>query len=254
MDAALYTAYAQAEDAHWWFRARRRIVARVLDGLDLPAPARILEMGCATGGNLDLLSRYGTLDAVEMDAGAAAFARSRQTQASVYQGHLPDAVPPAVDGPYDLITLLDVLEHIPDDRAALDRLFALTAPGGVLLVTVPAYQWLWSAHDVANHHQRRYRRGALVRLLRSAGFQVERATYFNTLLLPVVAGIRVAGTLAERVRGRKPVGSDIDTIPPRPVNRLLEGVFASERAWVSRLSAPAGVSILALARRPELGL
>lgn len=249
MDAALYATYARAEDAHWWFRARRRIVADVIDGLGLPRAARLLEMGCATGGNLDLLGRYGTLDAVEMDAGAVAYAQSRETGAAIYQGHLPDALPDEIGDSYDLITLLDVLEHIPDDSASLDALYGMTAPGGVLLVTVPAYQWLWSAHDVVNHHQRRYRRSSVTRLIRAAGFDIERATYFNTLLFPLVAGARAVGKLAERVLGSKEMESDIDTIPAGPVNRALETVFAFERRVVSRLSVPFGVSILIVARR-----
>ncbi len=250
MDAALYATYARAEDAHWWFRARRRIVAQVLDRLALPSGASILEMGCATGGNLDLLSRYGALDAVEMDEGAVVYARSRGTAAAVYQGHLPDALPDQIRGSYDLITLLDVLEHIPDDAASLTALHDLTAPGGVLLLTVPAYRWLWSAHDVVNHHQRRYRRSELVRLIRSAGFQVERATYFNTLLFPIVAAARTLGNVAERIRGRTQTASDIDTIPSGPVNGALEAIFASERRIIPRLAMPFGVSILVVARRP----
>ncbi len=250
MDAALYATYARAEDAHWWFRARRRIVARVIDQLDLPAGARLLEMGCATGGNLELLSRYGALDAVEMDQGAVAYAKSRGTGASVYQGHLPDALSRDIGGSYDLVTLLDVLEHIPDDRASLGVLYDLMAPGGTLLVTVPAYQWLWSAHDIVNHHQRRYRRSELVRRIRAAGFAIEQATYFNTLLFPLVAGARAVGNVAERVRPSDRAVSDIDAIPSAPVNRMLEAVFAFERRVVSRLRLPFGVSILVVARRP----
>ena len=250
MDAALYATYARAEDAHWWFRARRQIVERVIGGLELPGDARLLEMGCATGGNLDLLARHGALDAVEMDEEAVAYARSRETGAAVYQGHLPGALPDQIRGAYDLITLLDVLEHIPDDAASLSTLYNLTTSGGVLLLTVPAYQWLWSAHDEVNHHQRRYRRSHLVRLIQAAGFEVERATYFNTLLFPLVAAARTAGNWAGRITGAEQAASDIDTIPPGPVNRALEGVFAFERRVVPHVRLPFGVSILVVARRP----
>lgn len=249
MDAALYAAYARAEDDHWWFRARRRIVARVLDGLALPDGARLLEVGCATGGNLRLLARYGTLDAAEMDGPSARYARQRGTGARVVEGFLPDGLPPALDGPYDLIALLDVLEHIADDAASLRALLARAARGGALLLTVPAYGWLWSAHDVANHHERRYRRSDLVRRVAAAGWRVERATYFNTLLFPVVAAARVAGRAAERVRGRRQA-SDLDVAPPPLLNRALEGLFASERALVPRVRLPFGVSVLVVARRP----
>jgi 2-polyprenyl-3-methyl-5-hydroxy-6-metoxy-1,4-benzoquinol methylase len=249
MDAALYAAYAQAEDDHWWFRGRRRVVERVLDALPLGPDARLLEVGCATGGNLALLSRYGAVDAVEMNAGAAQRARSRPGAARVWEGFLPDDLPPQAGGPYDLIALLDVLEHVPDDDASLRALFARTAPGGFLLLTVPAYGWLWSAHDDANHHQRRYRRGALVRQVRSAGFTVQQSTYFNTLLFPAIAAARMAGNALARIR---PAGraSDLDAVPPPLVNRALQALFASERAVVPRFRLPLGVSILVLARRP----
>ncbi len=243
MDARYYDTYARVEDAHWWFAARRRILARVLDGLPLGPGARVLEVGCATGGNLPLLARYGTLDAVEMDAGAARVARARGV-GRVRQGWLPDHMPPAP--PYHLVALLDVLEHIPDDRAALAALYGHVQPGGWLVLTVPAYMFLWSPHDEVNHHQRRYRRGALVARVEEVGFRVQHATYFNTLLFPAVAGARLAGKL-------RPPGtpvSDVDTIPAAPVNALLRRIFAAEGFVVPHLRLPFGVSILVVAQRP----
>ncbi len=242
MDAAYYTTYARVEDDHWWFAARRRILARVLDGLDLPADARLLEVGCGTGGNLALLARYGSVDAVEMDAGAAAHAQARGI-GPVVQGWLPDHMPPA--RPYDVVGLFDVLEHIPDDGAALDALVPFVRPGGWLVLTVPAYMLLWSRHDEVNHHQRRYRRGALARLVEQAGFQVQHATYFNTLLFPVVAGVRLLG----RLRPGQEAVSDVETVPPTLLNRALETLFAAERHLAPRLPLPFGVSVLVVARR-----
>ena len=247
MDAAYYARYAEVEDRHWWFAARRRIVGRVLDGLRLPPGARLLEAGCGTGGNLALLARYGHLDAFEIDPGARALADARGVT-PVLPGALPDAVP--FDGPYDAIALLDVLEHVADDAAALaalrDRLAPPGAgrPGGALVLTVPAFMFLWSRHDVVNHHERRYRRGPLVARLRGAGLRVDHATYFNTLLFPPVAAVR----LLHRLRGVEG-GSDVDTIPAGPVNRVLEGVFAAERFVAPWLRLPFGVSVLAVARR-----
>ena len=243
MNAAFYEQYAAVEDRHWWFAARRRIVARVLGGLGLPAGARILEVGCGTGGNLAMLARFGRVEAAEMDGRACELANARGV-APVTRGWLPDGLP-FEDGAYDLVALLDVLEHVEDDRAALERLARLLAPGGALVVTVPAYAFLWSRHDVVNHHFRRYRRGALVRKLREAGLAVAHATYFNTLLFPAIAAARGAG----RVLGREG-GSDVDAIPPAPVNRVLEAVFAAERFAAPRVRLPFGVSILAVARRP----
>lgn len=242
MDAAYYDTYARVEDEHWWFAARRRILARVLDGLKLPPDARLLEAGCGTGGNLALLARYGRLDAGEIDARARAYATARGITA-VRPLTLPHDVP-FEDEAYDVVALLDVLEHVEDDAAALARLFRLLKPGGHLVLTVPAFAFLWSAHDVVNHHFRRYRIGPLVARLRTAGFTVNHATYFNTLLFPAVAMTR----LARPLRGFSVRATE--TIPAAPVNRLLEATFAAERFVAPRLRLPFGVSLLAVARRP----
>ena len=241
MDPAYYERYAQVEDGHWWFRARRRIVGRVLDGLRLPDGARLLEAGCGTGGNLAFLARYGRLDAFEIDARARELAGARGVT-KVKDGALPDRIP--FSGPYDAILMLDVLEHVQDDRAALVALHQRLAPGGALVMTVPAFPFLWSRHDVVNHHFRRYRRTGLVDQLREAGFHVQHATYFNTTLFPLVAAARVIGNL----RGQTG-GSDADVIPSPLVNRLLETVFGGERFVVPHMRLPFGVSILAVARR-----
>lgn len=243
MDAAYVETYATVEDDHWWFRGRRRILDTVLGGLDLPAGARILEAGCGPGGNLAMLQRHGTVDAFEIDDAARAHA-NRRGLADVRPGALPDAVP--FDGPYDVIGLFDVIEHVEDDAAALVALRDRLAPAGRLVLTVPAFMWLWSEHDVVNHHFRRYDRAGLVARLEAAGLAVEHATYFNTLLFPLVAGVRGL----HRLRGQSGGGgSDADTIPPPPVNRLLERVFAAERHLVPTRRLPVGVSLLAVARR-----
>lgn len=250
MDAAYVETYATVEDDHWWFRGRRRILDAVLRGLALPEGARILEAGCGPGGNLAMLQRHGTVDAFEIDDAARAHA-TRRGLVDVRAGALPHAVP--FDGPYDLIGLFDVLEHVEDDHAALVALRERLADGGRLLLTVPAFMALWSQHDVANHHFRRYDRAGLVARLAGAGFDVEHATYFNTLLFPLVAGARAL----QRLRGPVPgpgarpdeaSASDADTIPPPPVNRLLERVFAAERHVVPARRLPVGVSLLAVAR------
>lgn len=241
MDAAFYREMAALEDHHWWFVARRRILATVLDGLDLPAHATVLEVGCGTGGNLPLLARYGSLYACEPAPEALALAAARGL-ARVAPGRLPDGLPFG-DTTFDLIALLDVLEHVREDTTGLAALYARLRPGGWLLLTVPAYGFLWSAHDEVNHHVRRYTRRELVRKLRQAGFRVCHATYFNTVLFPAVAGLRLAGRLLGRT------GSDL-TLPGPRLNGMLARIFAAERHLVSRRRMPFGVSILALGRRP----
>ncbi|SNT13269.1 2-polyprenyl-3-methyl-5-hydroxy-6-metoxy-1,4-benzoquinol methylase [Sphingomonas laterariae] len=235
MDRAIYDRMAEIDGAHWWFVARRRIIAELIETQAKPKPgARILEVGCGTGSNIPLLQRYGTVDAIEPDDQARALTTQR-TGVAVKGGLLPDGVA-LDDGAYDLIVLLDVLEHIPGDRAALASLTAKLAPGGKILVTVPASPWMWSAHDVAHHHQRRYTMAAVKRVFADSGLKVRHATHFNTLLFPLIAAARLAG----KISGRE--GGD-DTMPPRPLNRLLGGLFAAERHWIGRHSLPFGVSI-----------
>jgi SAM-dependent methyltransferase len=226
---------AEIDQDHWWFVARRRIIATLIEKqADLPTGARILEMGCGTGSNLALLQRYGTVDAVEPDDPARALAAKRSGIA-VKGGLLPDGVA-LDDGAYNLIAMLDVLEHIPGDREALAALRPKLAPCGRMLVTVPAMPWLWSAHDIAHHHQRRYTAKSLRAVFEGTGFRVRHLTHFNTLLFPPIVAARAIG----RLTGHE--GGD-DAMPSRPVNALLRGLFASERYWVGRGSLPFGVSL-----------
>ncbi|HWW64636.1 MAG TPA: class I SAM-dependent methyltransferase [Sphingomonadaceae bacterium] len=235
MERATYDRMAEIDQDHWWFVARRRIIATLIEKqADLPTGARILEMGCGTGSNLALLQRYGTVDAVEPDDPARALAAKRSGIA-VKGGLLPDGVA-LDDGAYNLIAMLDVLEHIPGDREALAALRPKLAPCGRMLVTVPAMPWLWSAHDIAHHHQRRYTAKSLRAVFEGTGFRVRHLTHFNTLLFPPIVAARAIGRLTGHESGD-------DAMPSRPVNALLRGLFASERYWVGRGSLPFGVSL-----------
>ena len=239
MERATYDRMAEIDADHWWFVARRRIVAAAIARLGLSARARILEVGCGTGSNLAMLQRFGRVDALEPDAGARALA-SRRGGFAVTGGLLPDAAAAFEDGAYDLIVMLDVLEHIPDDRAALASLLPKLAPGGRLLLTVPANPWMWSAHDAAHHHQRRYTPRTLRAVLADGRFAARRLTHFNSLLFPLIAAARALGKLTGKEGGD-------DAMPPAPVNRLLGAVFAAERHIAVRGSLPFGVSLLAVA-------
>lgn len=242
MDRAVFDRMAEIDDEHWWFAARRGIIAGLIERQAARGRRlRILEVGCGTGSNLALLQRYGEVDAIEPDDPARALATSRSGLA-IKGGLLPDGVL-LDDGAYDLIVLLDVLEHIPDDRGTLAALRGKLAPGGRLLVTVPAAPWMWSAHDLAHHHQRRYTAKTLEHVFRAAGFRVRYRSHFNTLLFPLIAAARLAGKLLRREGGD-------DAIPPRPLNRLLTGLFGAERHLIGRGRFPFGVS-LALVAEPD---
>lgn len=242
MERVVFERMAEQDQHHWWFVARRRILAEVIRRLvQLPKRARVLEVGCGTGHNLEMLGAFGKLDACELDAIARGMASDRLGR-PVLEARLPD-LSMFKTGSYDLIAVLDVLEHVPDDLSSLAAIRELLKPGGALLLTVPANKWMWSAHDVAHHHFRRYNRTELGKLFREAGFEVQLLSYFNTLLFPAVAAARLLGKL----RGRD---SADDAMPGQSANATLERVFGLEASLIGRVPLPFGVSLVAVARRP----
>lgn len=239
MERVVYDRMAELDERHWWYRARREVLAALISRrMELPADARILEVGCGTGHNLTMLKRFGRVDGIEIDPGARAIA-SRRLGHAVLDAPLP-GLPGVEDRAYDLIACLDVIEHVVEDHAALASIARKLRPAGRVLITVPAFPWMWSAHDVVNHHQRRYTRGSLAGLVRGAGLKLEMLSWFNSLLFPLAAAARLAG----RVTGKE--DSD-DKLPPGPVNALLEILFGLERYAIGRLPLPPGVSLVAIA-------
>ncbi len=239
MDRIVYDRMAAHDSTHWWYRARRDILSDYLERYgNVPKGARILEIGCGTGHNLPMLGQFGEVDAIEIDPAARSIASERLGK-PVGDAPLPD-LPGVAKGSYDLVAVLDVVEHIEDDVAALKGMASLLKPGGKILIAVPAHQWMWSAHDVVNHHHRRYSKATLLRAIHEAGLKERGLTYFNSLLFPLAAAARVAG----RMTGR----DDSDDSPPAaPLNSLFERIFRLERHLVGRVPMPTGVSILTLA-------
>jgi SAM-dependent methyltransferase len=184
MDQRERQAMLTMDDRHWWYRGRRRVIRAELDKLSLAPGARVLDAGCGSGRTLEELVDYGETYGIEFDPDAAALARSRGV-GDVRVGRVEEL---PWDGDFfDLITCLDVIEHTPDDRRSLRELRRVCKPSGHLLITVPAYQALWSLHDVANHHYRRYARRTLRAAAIEAGWRVDRMTSFNSLLLAPAA-------------------------------------------------------------------
>jgi SAM-dependent methyltransferase len=159
-------------------------------------------------------------------------------------GSLPNEIP--VDGPFDVITLLDVIEHVEDDLAALETVRRLLRPGGLLVITVPALMLLWSDFDVANHHYRRYEKDTLVSVIRRSGFVLERVSYFVSLLFPLIAMQR----LASRLKPSNPKPEYDVSVPPEPLNRALLGAMTVERALLRKVDMPIGSSLVAICRSP----
>ncbi|MDQ3074371.1 MAG: class I SAM-dependent methyltransferase [Pseudomonadota bacterium] len=245
MDRAVFDRMAELDQHHWWFTARRRILASVIRRIVRPpAGARILELGCGTGHNLDLLGEFGRVEASELDDHARALSATRLGR-TIEKVVLPDLGMFPADS-YDMVALLDVLEHVPDDTGSLAAILTRLKPGGALLVTVPANPWMWSAHDVAHHHHRRYRKGEIAALARDAGYEIDLLSPFNTMLFPLIAGVR----LLNKARGHD---SADDALPSRPVNAALDRLFGAEAGLIGRLPFPFGVSLIAVLRRPATG-
>jgi SAM-dependent methyltransferase len=204
-----------------------------------PPPRRLVELGCGTGNVLEALGRFGHAVGVEHaeDLRAVGAAAGLDIRA----GTLPADIP-VPDDWADAVLLLDVIEHVDDDVAALHAARRVARPGGVVMVSVPAYGWLWSGHDVTLGHRRRYTARRLRAALAAAELRVEHVGYFNTLLFPAIAAVRVA----KRLGGGG--GHDLHR-PPALVNRALTALFALERHVVLRPGLPFGSSVLAVARR-----
>ena len=244
MDARLLRQHLELEESHWWFVGRRSIVLSALErGLEYKKGLNILDAGCGGGATLASLNRYGCAQGMELSEEAVDYARQRGRK--VARGSIERA-PFASEG-FDLALALDVIEHVPDDLAALGELYRVLRPGGSVLVTVPAFETLWSAHDVANGHYRRYTLAGLRERVEMSGFEVVNATYFNALLFPPILAVRRVKSL---LRSSEKGESDIAELP-RPLNGLLAGIFSSEARLVGRLRLPFGVSALCLARKRE---
>lgn len=243
MQTTEMTAMLEHDEEHWCYRGRRRILRAELDLLTLPAGSLLLDAGCGSGRTLDELSDYGQASGVDLSR-LAVDAAHRRRHPDVQLGRV-EALPYA-DAGFDVVTCLDVLEHTPDDRATLAELLRVTRPGGHALVTVPAYEALWSSHDDVNLHYRRYGRGQLERAAVAAGWSWLRDTHLNSLLLVPAAVVRCA----ERRHPPRDGASDL-ALTPSFADRWLELPMAAEARWLrggGRLSF--GLSLLAVLRRP----
>lgn len=237
--------YGNLEQWHWWFRGRQRILERVLRReLERQLPLRAVSIGCGPAEGLAWLCRFtescGWVVGVDSDPHHARRVGSRVEYVVGNAKQLPFA--PAS---CDLVLMLDVLEHLDDDASALSEAARLLAPGGLLLVTVPALPSLWGGQDVVSNHYRRYTKRSLTQAFRDADVAVPYVSYFNVLLFPpiaVVRWVRRAAGLGSRAR------TDFDDSRPGFINEVLASVFALERHWIGRIPMPAGVSLLATAR------
>lgn len=235
MDEELYRLMYEVEDRHWWFRGRSAVVAALIERVNLPRTPRVLDAGCGTGRNLQRYARLGPTQGIEPSSEAVRFCHQRGLE-NVHQATLERL--PFDAQSFDLMIATDVLEHVDDDAVALRELRRVAAPNAALVLTVPAYRWLWSAEDDRLGHRRRYTRGQLQRAVEANGWRPRLATYFNLLLLPPIA-------LARRFR-RRSNGSSRSELTMTP--SWFDVPFSAPMRLEARLiragvTLPAGVSV-----------
>lgn len=241
MEQELYRRHAEVEASHWWFVARKNIIRQILSSLKLPQSAEILEIGCGTGGNIPMLSAFGHVTAFDKSPEAEKSVKE-QYAVPMLRGSFPEDENLLSNGRFDLIVLLDVLEHLKDDLEALGAIKRLLKPNGKLVLTVPAYSWLWGEHDIICQHYRRYSKKQMEQRLKKSGLAIQKISYFNTILFPIIAGVRLHRNLLQTKH------KDEDLVIPSPrINHWLTQVFSAERYLLPHSNLPFGISLLAVA-------
>lgn len=239
--------YHRVESEHWWFVARRNLVCALVNTYARSRASKILDLGCSGGVTIQQLERLGYTDVGGLDVSPAAIERCRSV--GLKNLHAMDAQSPNLpDDSYDLIIASDVLEHLADEQAALKAWFRILRPNGVVLVFVPAFLFMWSPHDVVNQHYRRYRLPELEARLAAVGFETLRRSYWNFLIFPPAALVRLLQRLLPPIRGM--VHLEL-RLPPPLLNRALIALLRAEN-WLIRtgVSWPWGQSVLLVAKKP----
>lgn len=245
MDKSLYDQFYKIEADHWWFAARREIVLNLIERY-IPAKSgnAILDVGCGAGMMIEYLKSFGHVRGLDFSEEAVRYGNLRMGNDTVIQlGNLSEDVPFENES-YSLITLLDVIEHIDDELNALKTVCRLLRQEGLLVCTVPAYQFLWSGHDVLNHHKRRYTRKELKKIIIASGFEIEKISYFNSFLAPFVLLSRFISSSQKRMEPK----SDFK-IYPQGLNTLLKKIFLTEKYLLPYISFPFGISLICVARK-----
>jgi len=250
VDIDYYAQYFAFEQNDWWFEARRRIVLELIASHKM-APNRkidLLDAGCGTGITLRYIERFGRVFGVDNEMVALKFCKTRNAKRLTCA---PIEDLPFADSSFDIVTCLDVIEHIEDDSSAIAEITRVIRPGGFLILTVPAFEIFWSDHDVINHHRRRYRRRQIRRLLGSR-LNIDLLSYYNTHLFPLAVFVRLLKRIEMNLwpSATRKVKAE-NTYLPRSINRLFSTIFGSEIFWLKRGSLPFGLSIICVAHKVE---
>lgn len=237
MEEQIYHDMIEMQEQHWWFRARREILFKILKEYIKNRNCSILEIGCGAGGNLPVLKNFGQVFAMEMDTFSIQYA-SRKYNLPVKLGWLPEKIP--FDKKFDFICMLDVLEHIEDDVSALESVIKMLAPGGMVFLTVPAHKWLFGSHDIMHNHFRRYSLAELRCKLNGCKIKTVRIFHFNFFLFPLLILSRI---LDNTLACKTPIGY---SVPNSILNTIFYSIFRLEKCLVNKLNLPFGGSLFAI--------
>ena len=244
MQQHTYAIMNRVEDSHWWFVGRRLILESFLKDIIQNLKSKIqnpkiLDVGCGTGANLEMLAQFGESEGVDVSDDALEFCKAKGLKA--HKG-LAEKLP-FEDESFDLVTALDVVEHLDDDVEGLKEMHRVLKSGGRALMFVPAFMFLWGVQDDISHHRIRYTKRQIVERVRQAGFEIERATYANiTFFAPILAG-----RAAMKLTGIRPESENNITIGA--LNGFLGKLFGAERFWLKNFNFPFGVSIVIVAKK-----
>lgn len=241
MEISAYREMARIEVDHWFWIGRRSVIRQSISNLNSES-MDILEIGSGTGGNVELLNHFGSLTAVELEELARKISLEKFPSQIVLDGSLPNNIN-LPDESFDLVCLFDVLEHIDDSKGALERINRLLRPGGKVMITVPAYEWMWSKWDELHHHKRRYTRSRLSTELIESGFKLNKLSHFNTFLFPLILTTRVIIKFFN-LKGGAGHGT-----PPKLLNSILSQIIKFESYLMNYFNLPFGVSILSIAEK-----
>jgi ubiquinone/menaquinone biosynthesis C-methylase UbiE len=243
MNTPEYAEMFKLESFYWWFVARRRLLEKIIKHLVTRFKNPVmLDVGCGTGINYGVLAKYGETVSCDFSEEALRFARSRGLD-NLVRSRVETL--PFQSSSFDVVTALDMLEHIDDDLAALRELRRVIREDGQLVITVPAYGFLWSEHDEALHHRRRYAASELRNKLTLTGFEVERISYYITFLFFPIFVMR----LLQSVFKKSVYPKSSHVILPSWLNSLLIGILGFERFLLNWINFPFGVSLICIARK-----
>ena len=244
MQQHTYAIMNRVEDSHWWYVGRRAILESfLLEIINNPKSKiqnpKLLDVGCGTGGNLEMLEKFGQAEGVDVSDDALEFCKSKGLK--VHKGLAEEL--PFDDESFEIVTALDVVEHLDNDVAGLKEMHRVLKTGGKSLIFVPAFMWLWGVQDDVSNHRIRYTKSQITERLEKVGFEIERATYANwTFFAPILAGRTLM-----KVMGIKPESENNVNISA--LNGVFGKLFGAERFWLKNFNFPFGVSIVIVAKK-----